>query len=77
MRTPGPMCPKCSRPILLSVPGSSPSSQLAHLKCQETPRSANTWPGGMRHVLCLNCGRDFESTSKAQRLCRACRSAVV
>ena len=33
----------------------------------------NTWPGGMRELLCLNCGRAFESDSKAQRLCRRCR----
>jgi hypothetical protein len=41
--------------------------------CREYFRSINTWPEGVRRVLCLNCDRTFESDSKAQRLCRVCR----
>lgn len=36
-------------------------------------RSVNAWPRRIRHVPCLNCGRAFQSDSKAQRLCKACR----
>jgi hypothetical protein len=74
MATPHPICPTCSRPVLLNAPGTSRYAEMAHLKCQEAPRSVNTWPGGVRHLLCLGCGRNFESASKAQRLCRSCRS---
>jgi len=41
--------------------------------CGDGLRSINTWPAGVRRTLCLNCDRTFESESKAQRLCRACR----
>jgi hypothetical protein len=41
--------------------------------CGNSLRSINTWPERIRRVLCLNCDRTFESDSKAQRLCRACR----
>ena len=34
---------------------------------------SNTWPEGVRRVLCLNCDRTFESESKAQRLRSDCR----
>lgn len=39
-------------------------------------RSVNSWPKGVRRVRCLQCGRGFESDSKAQRLCRACRDGA-
>jgi hypothetical protein len=71
------MCSTCRRPIFLGAPASPRYAELAHLKCLEAPRSVNAWPGGSRHVACLGCGRDFESDSKAQRLCRSCRSSGV
>jgi hypothetical protein len=37
------------------------------------PTRINTWPEGVRRVLCLNCDKTFESESKAHRLCRVCR----
>jgi hypothetical protein len=37
------------------------------------PSRINTWPEGVRRVVCLNCDKIFESESKAHRLCRACR----
>jgi len=39
----------------------------------ETPTSVNDWPEGRRELLCLACDRRFESISKVQRLCDACR----
>ncbi len=69
MATPYPMCPTCSRPILHDA-----SNGKAHLKCLDALGSVNTWPEGIRHLLCLKCGRAFESDSKALRLCKACRS---
>jgi hypothetical protein len=74
MATANPMCPTCSRPIVLAAPGAPRYADMAHLKCQEAPPSVNTWPGGIRQLFCLSCGRGFDSASKAQRLCRACRS---
>ena len=43
---------------------------MVHVKCAEPP---NSWPGGIRSLRCLNCRRVFQSDSKAQRLCKACR----
>jgi hypothetical protein len=40
---------------------------------RDRARSTNTWPEGVRRMVCLNCDRTFESESKAQRLCRVCR----
>jgi hypothetical protein len=74
MAAANPMCPTCFRPIFLAEPGTPRYAKVAHLKCLEAPRSVNVWPGGSRQLLCLGCGRDFESASKAQRLCRSCRS---
>jgi hypothetical protein len=74
MATPDSMCPTCSRPVLLAAPGARRYTEGAHLKCREAPGSVNAWPGGNRHLLCLGCARPFESASKAQRLCRSCRS---
>lgn len=73
MATLNPMCLICSRPILFGAYNILSHGEMAHLTCQGSRRSANTWPEGIRHLLCLKCGRAFESDSKAQRLCRACR----
>ena len=67
------MCPICSRPVVLDAHSPSTNRDMAPRDCQDSPRSINTWPEGVRHVLCLNCDRAFESESKAQRLCRDCR----
>ena len=74
MATPSPMCPICSHPIMLGACGIWKHGEMAHLKCLDSLHSVNTWPEGMRPLLCLNCGRAFQSGSKAQRLCGACRS---
>ncbi len=74
MATPNPMCLICSRPIFLGAFSILSRGEMTHLKCQGSPRSVNTWPEGIRYLLCLKCGRVFQSDSKAQRLCRACGS---
>lgn len=74
MATPHPICRVCSRPIVLGAYTILGHGEMAHLRCQAFARSVNTWPDGIRHLVCLNCGRAFESDSKAQRLCRACRA---
>ena len=66
-------CPICSSRILPSAGGLLKPGGLAHLKCAEVPDSINRWPEGIRDLLCLNCERAFQSASKIQRLCRACR----
>jgi hypothetical protein len=53
--------------------GVSSNEDTTPLTCRDGLRSINTWPEGVRRMLCLNCDRTFESDSKAQRLCRACR----
>jgi hypothetical protein len=35
--------------------------------------SPNAWQGGHRSMRCLRCDGRFTSTSKAHRLCDACR----
>ncbi len=74
MATPHPMCSTCLRPLVLGAFSISKHGEMAHLNCQGSLRSANSWPEGIRHLLCLKCGRAFESDSKAQRLCGPCRS---
>jgi len=74
MATPNPMCPICSGPMALGAYRILEHGEMAHLKCRAFLHSVNRWPGGMRLVLCLSCGRAFESDSKAQRICKACRS---
>jgi hypothetical protein len=64
------ICPFCSRPIVLGAYTIMGHGEMAHAECR---KSANTWPEGTRHLVCLNCGRAFPSDSKAQRLCKACR----
>ena len=59
------LCRVCARPI--------GTERSAHVGCQELPESRNDWPDGSRQVSCLDCGRPFQSVSKAQRLCHACR----
>ena len=73
MATLTPMCAICSRPILFGRYHILNRGEMAHLTCPGSRPSANTWPEGIRYLVCLNCGRPFESDSKAQRLCRACR----
>jgi hypothetical protein len=63
------VCAVCGRAILPGMDTVLRRREMVHLECPES----NTWPGGMRELLCLNCGRAFESDSKAQRLCRRCR----
>jgi hypothetical protein len=46
--------------------------ETVHLQCRAS--AVNLWPEGIRQLSCLSCGRAFESVSKAQRTCRACRS---
>lgn len=74
MTTPNPLCPICSGPLLLGAYRMLEHGEIAHLNCRASPQSTNQWPEGIRHLLCLTCGRVFESDSKVQRLCRACRS---
>jgi Fe2+ or Zn2+ uptake regulation protein len=68
------MCPICSEPLLRGAYRTLEHGEMAHLNCRVFPQSTNRWPEGIRHLLCLTCGRVFESDSKVQRLCRACRS---
>jgi hypothetical protein len=74
MATPSPMCPICSDPMVLGAYRVLEQGEMVHLKCRASFHSVNRWPEGIRHVLCLGCGRAFESDSKAQRSCKACRS---
>jgi hypothetical protein len=75
MATPDPICCVCSRPIVLGAHTILHHRERAHLTCQEEfARPVNSWPDGSRHLVCLNCGRAFESDSKAQRLCQTCRA---
>ena len=53
--------------------GLSNNEDTAYRTGRDGGRSSNAWPEGVRRVPCLNCGRTFESDSKVQRLCRACR----
>jgi hypothetical protein len=70
-------CAICSRPILFGGYHILSHGEMAHLTYQGSHRSANAWPDGIRHLVCLNCSRVFESDSKAQRLCRACRQRAL
>lgn len=67
------VCPICSRPISIGAYSILNHGEMAHLKCPTPPSSVNRWPEGIRHLLCLNCNRAFQSESKIQRLCRVCR----
>jgi hypothetical protein len=73
MATQHPICHVCSRRIVFGADTIPGHGEVAHQTCQAFARSVNTWPDGTRHLVCLSCGRTFESDSKAQRLCRACR----
>jgi len=61
-----PRCRMCARPL--------GADRAAHAGCQDVPESRNDWPDGSRQVSCLDCGRPFQSASKAQRLCHGCRT---
>ena len=67
-------CPVCSSPMPLGAYGILEHGQMVHPQCRASADSVNLWPEGIRHLSCLSCGRDFESVSKVQRTCRACRS---
>jgi hypothetical protein len=73
MPTMSPTCPLCSHPVLVSDYSISDRGEMVHVKCPRSPASGNRWPEGIRQLLCLNCSRIFQSESKMQRLCRACR----
>jgi hypothetical protein len=77
MATSNPTCPVCSYPMLLGAYRILDHGEMAHLKCWASPDSVNRWPEAVRHLLCLSCGRAFESDSKVHRTCRACRSKRV
>jgi hypothetical protein len=68
-----PTCPLCLRPIFTGAYSILNHGEMAHLKCPTLTPSVNRWPEGVRHLLCLNCGRAFPSESTFQRLCRVCR----
>ena len=53
--------------------GLASHEDTTHPAFEDGLRPINTWPEGVRRLLCLNCDRTFESESKAQRLCRVCR----
>ena len=74
MAAPNSMCPICSSPIVLGAYRILEEGEMVHVKCGAPFRLANRWPEGIRHVLCLGCGRSLESESKAQRICKPCRS---
>jgi hypothetical protein len=69
----GSTCPLCSGPLAVGTEGIRNHGEMAHLKCPPSPPSVNSWPEGVRRLLCLNCGRTFPSESKMQRLCKGCR----
>jgi hypothetical protein len=74
MTAPSMMCPICSGPMVLGAYRTLEHGEMVHLKCRASPHAVNRWPGGTCRVPCLSCGRAFESESKGQRMCKACRS---
>jgi hypothetical protein len=74
MTAPNMMCPICSGPMVLGAYRILEHGEMVHLECRASPHAVNRWPGGTCRVLCLGCGRAFESESKGQRMCKACRS---
>jgi len=54
--------------------GSSSHEDTMRPPGRDRLRTINTWSEGVRRVLCLNCDSTFESESKIQRLCQACRA---
>jgi hypothetical protein len=73
MATQPPICHVGSRRIVFGASTILGHGEMAHQTCQALARSVNAWADGTRHLVCLSCDRAFESDSKAQRLCRACR----
>ncbi len=74
MASPPSTCPVCTHPILAGAYRILQNGDILHLACGASSDSVNQWPGGVRQLLCLNCGRAFDSASKVWRRCKACRA---